>query len=61
LAAVSIFIEPLPAGKVKEGAMRQGAVNIYVRPLPEQLVTVLGEAPAATVMQMANSVTPRGQ
>ncbi len=61
LAAVSIFIEPLPAGKVKEGAMRQGAVNIYVRPLSEQLVTVLGEAPAVTVMQMANSVTPRGQ
>jgi sigma-E factor negative regulatory protein RseB len=61
LAAVSIFIEPLPAGKVKEGAMRQGAVNIYVRPLSEQLVTVLGEAPAETVMQMANSVIPRGQ
>jgi sigma-E factor negative regulatory protein RseB len=62
LAAVSIFIEPLPAGgKVQEGPMRQGAVNIYVRPLPDQVVTALGEAPAATVMQMANSVTPRGQ
>jgi len=62
LAAVSIFIEPLPVGgKVQEGPMRQGAVNIYVRPLPDQLVTALGEAPAVTVMQMANSVTPRGQ
>jgi len=61
LAAVSVFIEPLPTGKVKEGAMRQGAVNIYVRPLSEQLVTVLGEAPAATVKQIADSVTPRAQ
>ena len=31
------------------------------RPLPDQLVTVLGEAPAVTVMQMANSVGLRGQ
>jgi sigma-E factor negative regulatory protein RseB len=62
LAAVSIFIEPLPAGRdYKEGLTRQGAVNIYTRPLPGQLVTVLGEAPAVTVMQMANSVALRGQ
>jgi sigma-E factor negative regulatory protein RseB len=62
LAAVSVFIEPLPTTrKVQEGLTRQGAVNIYTRPLPDQLVTVLGEAPAVTVMQMANSVTPRGQ
>jgi sigma-E factor negative regulatory protein RseB len=62
LAAVSVFIEPLPPSrKVQEGLTRQGAVNIYTRPLPDQLVTVLGEAPAVTVMQMANSVSPRGQ
>lgn len=62
LAAVSVFIEPLPTKrKYQEGLARQGAVNIYTKPLPEQLVTVLGEAPAVTVMQMANSVSPKGQ
>jgi len=62
LAAVSVFIEPLPTKrKYQEGPSRQGAVNIYTRPLPDQLVTVLGEAPAVTVMQMANSVSLKGQ
>jgi sigma-E factor negative regulatory protein RseB len=62
LAAVSVFIEPLPTKrKFQEGLMHQGAVNIYTRPLPDQLVTVLGEAPAVTVKQMANSVSPKGQ
>ena len=62
LAAVSVFIEPLPSTrKVPEGPTRQGAVNIYTRPLSDQLVTVLGEAPAVTVKQMAISVSPRGQ
>jgi len=62
LAAVSVFIEPLPIKrKFQEGLTHQGAVNIYTRPLPEQLVTVLGEAPAVTVKQMADSVSPRGQ
>jgi sigma-E factor negative regulatory protein RseB len=61
LAAVSVFVEPLPTLRpVQEGLTRQGAVNIYTRPLPEQLITVLGEAPALTVVQMANSVG-RGQ
>jgi sigma-E factor negative regulatory protein RseB len=60
LAAVSVFIEPLPTKrKFQEGLTHQGAVNIYTRPLPDQLVTVLGEAPALTVMQMANSVSLR--
>ncbi len=62
LAAVSVFIEPLPTKrKFQEGLTHQGAVNIYTRPLPDQLVTVLGEAPAVTVMQMANSVSFKGQ
>jgi sigma-E factor negative regulatory protein RseB len=62
LVAVSVFVEPLPTKrKFQEGLTHQGAVNIYTRPLPDQLVTVLGEAPAVTVMQMANSVGPKGQ
>ncbi len=62
MAAVSVFIEQLPTSrKFQEGLSHQGAVNIYTRPLTDQLVTVLGEAPAVTVMQMANSVSLRGQ
>ncbi|MEO8627282.1 MAG: MucB/RseB C-terminal domain-containing protein [Betaproteobacteria bacterium] len=62
LAAVSIFIEPLPtARRFHEGASHQGTVNIYTRPLPDQLVTVLGEAPPLTIMQFAQAVTYRGQ
>jgi sigma-E factor negative regulatory protein RseB len=62
LAAVSVFIEPLPpAAKVAEGLTHQGAVNIYTRPMADQLVTVLGETPPVTVMQIANSVGPKGR
>jgi sigma-E factor negative regulatory protein RseB len=62
LAAVSVFIEPLPTKrKFQEGLTHQGAVNIYTKPLPDQLVTVLGEAPAVTVMQIGNSVSFKGQ
>lgn len=58
LTAVSVFIEPAS----KPGAQslsHQGAVNIYTRPYGSHLVTVLGEAPAATVMQIANSLELR--
>ena len=60
LAAVSIFIEPAASrNQVNEGLSQQGAVNIYTRTLDDQVVTVLGEAPATTVMQIANSISPR--
>ena len=59
LAAISVFIEP----KVRELGVKplanQGAVHIYKRVHGEFIVTVLGEAPAATVMQIANSVEPK--
>jgi len=62
LAAVSVFIEPAATRhKINEGLSQQGAINIYTRTLNDQVVTVLGEAPATTVMQIANSVTPRSR
>ena len=62
LAAVSVFIEPLPATRHPvEGLSQQGAVNIYTRPMSDQLVTVLGEAPPVTVRQIANSVVPKSR
>lgn len=62
LAAVSIFLEPAVAG-VRGGQelTRQGAINIFSRSDPNFVVTVLGEAPARTVMQFGNSVVLRGK
>ncbi len=60
LAAVSVFIEPLPKARIAQHLSHQGAVNIYTRPIAEHMVTVLGEAPAATVMQIANSLEFKG-
>jgi sigma-E factor negative regulatory protein RseB len=59
LAAVSIFIEPMPSNPPTQSLSHQGAVNIYKRPHGSHVVTVLGEAPAATIMQIANSVEPK--
>jgi sigma-E factor negative regulatory protein RseB len=60
LAAISVFIEPLPKNRPAQSLSHQGAVNIYVRPVADHMVTVLGETPAATVMQVANSLELRG-
>jgi sigma-E factor negative regulatory protein RseB len=56
LAAVSVFIEPLPQMRPADGLSQQGAVTIYTKSLPDQLITVLGETPAATVVQIGDSV-----
>lgn len=61
LAAVSIFIEPLqgqrdPARASLAGA---GAIHVYTREVANHLVTVVGEAPAASVQRLANSVEYR--
>ena len=62
LAAVSVFIEPLPKARsgIAHHLSHQGAVNIFTRPVSDFMVTVLGEAPAATVMQIANSLEFKG-
>jgi sigma-E factor negative regulatory protein RseB len=56
LAAISVFVEP----KGREAPLRhltsQGAVHIFKRAYGEHIVTVLGEAPKNTVMQIANSM-----
>lgn len=60
LVAVSVFIEPVNAmpGQLS-GAMRQGGLNVYTTKLDDHLVTALGEAPAVTVRQIAQSVARR--
>ncbi|MDB5905224.1 MAG: rseB, partial [Betaproteobacteria bacterium] len=56
LAAVSIFIEPMSQAQPANALSHQGAVNIFKRVHGNYVVTVLGEAPAATIMQIAHSV-----
>ena len=59
LAAISIFIEPMPSAQPPESVSHQGAVNIYKRPHGNHVVTVLGEAPQNTIRQIANSLELR--
>ena len=59
LAAVSVFVEPMAqnAPVPAQGlAPSQGAINIYTRAVAGSMVTVVGETPSATVMQIGNSV-----
>ena len=59
LAAISIFVEPKLRELTGKPLMNQGAVHIYKRVIGDNVVTVLGEAPATTVMQIANSMEAR--
>lgn len=60
IAAISIFVEPLGANsRPVHGISHQGAINIYSRPIADHMVTVLGEAPSATVVQMGRSVSAK--
>lgn len=57
LAGISVFIEKLSdkAG-VKTGLYSKGVIQVYTKLLDENLLTVVGEVPARTVMQVAESV-----
>jgi sigma-E factor negative regulatory protein RseB len=59
LAAVSVFLEPMPKTPPAAGATYQGAVNMYVKSSGDQMVTVVGETPAGTVKQIAESFTAK--
>lgn len=62
LAAVSIFIEPLSGRPeaARIGLTGSGAVNVVTREVANHLVTVVGEAPAASVQRIADTVEYRG-
>lgn len=59
LAAISVFIEPGAKADKKPALRHQGAVHIYTRPVGNYTVTVLGETPAETVLQLARSLEPK--
>lgn len=56
LAAVSVFVEPLVNVKPNPGLTAQGAMNVYTKAVGEHQVTVVGEVPAMTVVQIGNSI-----
>jgi sigma-E factor negative regulatory protein RseB len=58
LVAVSVFVEPA-ATVHPAGLLQQGGVNVFIRDVDGYMVTALGEAPAATIRQIANSVARR--
>jgi sigma-E factor negative regulatory protein RseB len=58
MAAVSVFIEPL-AGRtetLRPGPSSLGAFQIYTREVANHVVTVVGEAPPASVQRIANQI-----
>jgi sigma-E factor negative regulatory protein RseB len=59
LVAISVFVEPLPSTPSMTGPTQQGGLNIFSTRFDDHLVTALGEAPGATVRQIATSVVPR--
>jgi len=59
LVAVSVFIEPIGTASHPIGISRQGGINVVIRQQDDNLVTVLGEVPVATVRQIAHSVARR--
>jgi sigma-E factor negative regulatory protein RseB len=59
LVAISVFVEPLPPSIGGTGLSQQGGLNIFSTKLDDHLVTALGEAPGATVRQIATSVVHR--
>ena len=61
LAAVSVFIEPLEARRdpIHPGIASMGALHVFTREVANHMVTVVGEAPAASVQRIANAVEYR--
>ena len=59
LSTVSLFLEPLQANqKPAQGLSVKETTYLYAKVLGNFQLTVLGDAPEATVMQFANSVIP---
>jgi sigma-E factor negative regulatory protein RseB len=59
MAAVSVFIEPEGPGNAPAAESRlskQGAISVYSLQVGGHTVTVLGDAPADSVMQIGNSI-----
>lgn len=57
LAGISVFIEKLGAKPgAKPGLYSKGAIQVFIKVLDANLLTVVGDVPPRTVMQVAESV-----
>jgi sigma-E factor negative regulatory protein RseB len=62
IGSVSLFIEPVTKGmRPKMGQMSIGSTNVCAHVLDGYQITVVGEVPAATVMQIAKAVSFKKQ
>ncbi|MGB9092579.1 MAG: MucB/RseB C-terminal domain-containing protein [Gallionella sp.] len=62
LSSISIFIEPNDRDEDDEdGLSSRGAVNLYHKVMDKELITVVGEVPPRTVMQVLDSVRYNGK
>jgi sigma-E factor negative regulatory protein RseB len=60
LASLSVFVEPNGAPtRTGEATSEDGTTTFFVRPMGDQLVTVLGEVPLPTAQQVGRSVAHR--
>jgi sigma-E factor negative regulatory protein RseB len=61
VASLSVFVEPNngPAQRTAEASTEDGTTTFFVRPMGEQLVSVLGEVPLATAQQFGRNVSRR--
>ncbi|HEX7465928.1 MAG TPA: MucB/RseB C-terminal domain-containing protein, partial [Usitatibacter sp.] len=61
VASLSVFVEPNngPAPRTAEASTEDGTTTFFVRPMGEQLVSVLGEVPLATAQQFGRNVARR--
>jgi len=60
IVTLSVFVEPnAPAARTAEASSEDGTTTFFVRPLGDQLVSVLGEVPLATAQQVGRSVVRR--
>lgn len=62
IGSVSVFIEPLTKGmRPKTGHMQVGSTNMCANVIDGHQVTVVGEVPEATVMQISKAVSLKKQ
>ncbi|HEX5337250.1 MAG TPA: MucB/RseB C-terminal domain-containing protein [Gallionella sp.] len=62
LSAISVFIEPADIDEDdNDGLTSRGAVNLYHKVVDKNLLTVVGEVPPRTVMQVLDSVRYNGK
>lgn len=59
LASISVFIEPLGNQNAEKSTYSVGSINVYKRVSGKHLLTILGEVPTKTLMQLGDGMEYR--